>query len=165
MLDEPNLDHLVALFDTTAIRRALIEAHRLGIEVGEQRERDRILQAVSGAPQAARAAASETPSNIVSTTSAENASTREDDQEKAPRAPRGLTRELVMLVLEDAPGSTTSEIQKRAVALDQRVSEKTVYNELNRERGRLYRQSADRWSMIPTITTATVGVEEEDILR
>ena len=53
---------------------------------------------------------------------------------RVKRAPRGLTREVLARVFAENPkGLTMEATQDAAVALDERISRKTVYNEMYRE--------------------------------
>lgn len=134
--DHP-LDRLIATFDPAVFQRALLEAYRIGKADGEAEVRANLMKVLA-------------PANLTIVTPAENRSLAEADEagESTERAPRGLTRQVVAAILDQEPGLTMPEIQKRAVLMDSRVSEKTVYNEINREKGKLYQQNLGRWRLV-----------------
>lgn len=72
----------------------------------------------------------------------------EDDESPGQRAPRGLTREVVTKFLKERPGLAMLDLQRLAVEFDARLSPKTVYNEVNREKDKLYRLVLGRWYLV-----------------
>lgn len=147
MADNPNIDDLALAFDAGAFRRALEEAYRRGEEAGvakgEAVMRSRLEALLHGG---APAKPTREPVDQAATGKAKD--TAEEGGETASRAPRGLTREVIMMILSDKAEQTTDQIQSQAVAFDERLSSKTVYNELIRERDKLYRQTLGKWSLI-----------------
>jgi hypothetical protein len=143
MASDHPLDRLIAAFDPNVFQRALLEAYNLGKDDGAAEVRANLMKVLA-------------PDNLQVTTPAQNRAEMEprpsegaeDSEGSAPRAPRGLTREVVSLILETEPGLLMPEIQKKAVEIDARVSGKTVYNEINREKGKLYQQHLGRWRLI-----------------
>ena len=148
MQDPTALDDLIAQFDPTAFQRALAEAYRRGVAAGEIAARDKVLAVL--APSASRPTGATIPSvpEGLSHPSPGRSEDRDIDEENAKRAPRGLTREVITLVLGDEPGLEINDLQAKVVAFDERVSPKTVYNEVNREKGRLYRERFGKWFLI-----------------
>jgi len=135
-MNQSRIEDLIESLDVTVIRRAIETAYNRGFEDGEAAFRD----AVSSIRVSARQEKGhESPP-------ARQAPSR--DPEGAKRAPRGLTRAVIIKVLRNNGGMSMTAIQERAVAEDEQVSAKTVYNELKRERGKLYREIAGRWSLM-----------------
>ena len=124
MPDRSDLEDLVASFNAEAFRAALEEAFRRG----QAATRNEILHTLGATP-------------MIEPRGSETG----DD---AARAPRGLTREVVTDVLRGNDPMTTQEVQELAQMVDDRVLPKTVYNELNRERGKRYTYAMGRWSLI-----------------
>jgi hypothetical protein len=126
MSHDPHLEDLLASFSEASWRRALHEAYRRG----QDAMRREILATLQ----------SEIPSQAAD----------QVDDDDGGRAPRGLAREVIQMILQEHPNIGTGLVQEQAITLDRRLSPKTVYNELNREKGRLYRLNLGRWSLIPT---------------
>lgn len=151
----PNLDDLIAKFGVDALRPLLLEAYRRGENAAESRLRATVLQALGApvpfvspdGPQVRAPAAPDAQPVILGD--------EDDADDSTPRAPRGLTREVVTMLLEDRPGLPTLELQEGAVMFDSRLSAKTVYNELNREKGVRYRLALGRWYLIDQPDRAT----------
>lgn len=112
--------------------RGLVEE---AFRAGQASERQRVLAAIGGEARVPDAV----PAMIVSPDLSKTYDT-------GRRAPRGLTKEVVMLVLGKHPaGLPLDVIQGLVVAHDRRVAEKTVYNELMRGRNEEYRIRDGRW--------------------
>ena len=126
MSHDPQLEDLLASFSEASWHRALREAYRRG----QDAMRREILAALQ----------SEVPSDTAG----------QVDDDDGGRAPRGLAREVIQMILHEHPNIGTGLVQEQAITLDRRLSPKTVYNELNREKGRLYRLHLGRWSLIHT---------------
>ncbi|MDP2011803.1 MAG: hypothetical protein Q8K11_16645 [Phenylobacterium sp.] len=88
----------------------------------------------------------------------------EDGDDGQSRAPRGLAREVIGMILSERGALSTSDLQRLGSELDARVSPKTVYNELNRGKDRLYRLSMGRWSLIHAGGNAPTHNDLEDWL-
>lgn len=130
MSHEPDLEDLLSSVSVDAFRAALQEAYRRGEE--SMRRKMLLALGVHGAE--------------IHSTHFDAAS--EDDDDAQSRAPRGLAREVIATVLGQRGALATADLQRIASKVDPRVSPKTVYNELNRGRDKLYRLSMGRWNMI-----------------
>lgn len=133
MTYSPRVADLTEAFDTTAIQRALEIAYARGFQDGKDAFKKAVLNMDAPAPEAGGAESVADDSNP------------EDD---GKRAPRGLTRAVITHLLKLKGAMTMADIQREAVALDRRVSPKTVYNELRREDGQVYRYRNDLWSLV-----------------
>lgn len=155
MSNDPSIDDLLAPFSQDALRAALQEAFRRG----EDSMRTKLLflldAQLPSTTVPATAPAGQPESEVFSDAA-------DDEADAHARAPRGLAREVIDLILRSGPPLSTSDIQKLAAELDQRVSSKTVYNELNRGRDKLYRLSMGRWSMINPAGSAAPRDEMRD---
>jgi len=153
-MNASRIDDLIATLDATAIRRAVETAYNRGFQDGEAAFK-RAVNGLTVAP--AQSKAGESPP-------VPQTSPRESDGAK--RAPRGLTRAVIFKILRANPTLSMTDIQERAVAEDAQVSGKTVYNELKRERGKLYREFGGMWSLIEGRSAEPVGfpsiAKEED---
>lgn len=169
MAPQPDLSDLIATIDADAIKSALLEAYTRGVAAGRQQGQEALRASVLGA-------LGEGLAPTTATSTAETAGSVVPGSEPvAPRAPRGLTREVIFAILTTEPGLTTPVIQSQALLLDDRVSPKTVYNELNRERGVLYEEVLGRWSLIskkmeralstPDSSDNVNNMEDEDLLK
>ncbi|ODT62172.1 MAG: hypothetical protein ABS77_07585 [Phenylobacterium sp. SCN 69-14] len=139
MSHDPDIDDLLAPFGQDALRAALQEAFRRG----EESMRARMLS-VLGAPTAPPPKSTKSepaPGHMFP----DDASEETDAQ---ARAPRGLAREVIDMILRDSTPLPTNDIQRMAMDLDERISAKTIYNELNRGKDKLYRLSMGRWSLV-----------------
>lgn len=159
MTGTPDIRDLLAPFDLGAIERALLEAYRrgeaAGVAKGEALLRSRL--------ESVLASGSEAGPTVAGSPGPAAQAEVELEQDGGPsRAPRGLTREVITLILSIQDAQTTQQVQDQAVAMDARLSAKTVYNELNRERGKLYRHSLGRWSLIPQQIPLVQNEEEEN---
>lgn len=65
------------------------------------------------------------------------------------------------MILRSGSPMPTAEIQAMATHLDERITAKTVYNELNRGKDKLYRLSMGRWSLIALQGSAEARDEME----
>lgn len=65
--------------------------------------------------------------------------------ETQKRAPKGLLTQVVTQVLRETPGLTLTEIEARAVSRDDRISSRSIGNELRRLEGSHYRREDKRW--------------------
>lgn len=111
-----------------AIAIAVGEAFR----AGEASAKQKVLAAIGGGEQ--QPAMVTSPKQI------------SEPDEDVRRAPRGLTKEVVVGVLSQNPaGLALEQVQSAAVSTDRRVAEKTVYNELMRGRMHEYRLVEGRW--------------------
>lgn len=128
MSHDPHIDDLLSPFSEEALRQALQEAFRRG----QDAMRSEILATLQ--------------TNITLPSPAPAM----DGDDESVRAPRGLARQVIQMILHEGGEMITQSIQDRAVELDRRLSPKTIYNELNREKGRLYRLHLGRWSLIPS---------------
>lgn len=124
---------LVEALDVSAITRALENAYLRGFQDGKEAFRKAVLTI-----------AADTPADH----QAESRASGAEEFEDGKRAPRGLTRAVITGLLKQKGAMTMADIQSASVATDARVSPKTVYNELKREKDRLYRERNDLWSLI-----------------
>ncbi|MBS0363947.1 MAG: hypothetical protein JSR98_21450 [Proteobacteria bacterium] len=158
MSEEPDLHDLVAAFDLHAVWKALKEAYRRG----EEAERARVLKAIGAVPISSKVINGDTAAAAPAPAVGAAAMISDDEDDGAKRAPRGLTREVVTKILDqDLNGLTMADIQDRAVRMDNRLSAKTVYNELNREKGKLYVVAAGRWFLMPPSGASQVRPQPE----
>lgn len=132
MTYSPRIADLAEALDTTAIQRALETAYARGFQDGK------------AALKRAIEALDDTGNLPLPTDESAPLSGVEDGK----RAPRGLTRRTITALLKQKGGMRMPELQKAAAAADRRVLSKTVYNELIRERGKLYREQNDVWSLM-----------------
>jgi hypothetical protein len=140
---EHDLDDLLAPFREQEFRRALEAAFARGKACGIAEERT----AVRARILLAMGDEGPTPALQESGASFERGATsrEEEAEDRARRAPKGLTREVVRLVLSDGTdGHTLQEVQQLSQMMDHRVSSKTVYNELIQHPDD-YRRFEDRW--------------------
>jgi hypothetical protein len=117
-----------------AIARAMDEAIERAFAEGEQRAAHKVWSAVAAALPATAglsrpddAATDEHGAEPLADTSG-----AVEVADKAKRAPKGLTDIILRQVLSTGIGLPMEEVQRRAVALDSRISPKTVYNSLYR---------------------------------
>lgn len=152
MSHDPNIDDLLAPFGQDVLRSALREAYRRG----EESMRARLLSVLGAPPNASTPTPQKTlpPGHMAPDDIA-------DETEAQARAPRGLAREVIEMILRDGPSLPTQDIQRAATDLDERISAKTVYNELNRGKDKLYRLSMGRWSLINPTANAPSREEME----
>jgi hypothetical protein len=67
---------------------------------------------------------------------------------RAKRAPKGLTKRVLRKVFEDNPkGLKMEAVQEAAVAFDNRISPKTVYNDLYRRTDAYFRDDGGLWHL------------------
>lgn len=68
------------------------------------------------------------------------------------RAPKGLTDAVLKKVFEQHPeGLVMEAVQEAAMAIDDRISAKTVYNTLYRETKTYFKDDFGRWQPIPQV--------------
>lgn len=132
MTYSPRIADLAEALDTTAIHRALESAYARGFQDGKAALK-RAIEALDDAGNLALPVGESPAMGAV---------------EDGKRAPRGLTRRTITALLKKNGGMKMPDLQKAAAAADTRVLGKTVYNELIRERGRLYREQNDVWSLM-----------------
>lgn len=149
MSHDPNIEDLIAPFGADALREALREAFRRG----EESMRTKMLSVLDAAPQAATSHGAPSPPSPEAQPA--------DDVGGGTRAPRGLAREVIDMILRSGSPMPTAEIQAMATHLDERITAKTVYNELNRGKDKLYRLSMGRWSLIALQGSAEARDEME----
>ncbi len=117
--------------------RRLIEAYRRGLRDGASMTREKILRAASD------------PDLIVPAVTVEQlgTSTAETNRNSTPqgRVAHGTVRPLVQRVLKENPGMTKSETARKVAAIDQRIAQASVGNELNRNKDTLYRCVDGNW--------------------
>ncbi|HWV13206.1 MAG TPA: hypothetical protein VN110_07900 [Sphingobium sp.] len=112
------------------MRKAVEDAYQRGLRDGRSEVRTKVLAALGGPVEAVP----------------EEAPTERFIAAPRRRAPRGLTEAVLSRVLDDTIALPLEEVQRRAVSLDRRVSEKTIYNELNR-REQFFRDHNGRWRL------------------
>jgi hypothetical protein len=134
-----------------ASSKALEEAYRRGHRAGCAETRERILKAMG---------VSETALNLDGTLKR-----LEREDREATRVERGTVRNAVQQVLSGIPaGLTIVEIGRLATAIDARIAESSIANELRRNKGKLYRRRNGRWSKIEeeVLEADTAGIAEDD---
>jgi hypothetical protein len=154
MAEDFDIDDLVAdAVGAAGVRLGALldEVVRRAYAAGQAAERQRVVEMINSrewiaAPDAVAAHVEPRPAFIPEPKPPNDPLPPADSQR---RAPRGLTREVLDLVLTESPqGLPLDELQRQVVEIDSRVSPKTVYNELMRGRGKKYRSSLGRWHLI-----------------
>ncbi|MFN3858822.1 MAG: hypothetical protein ACK4RV_13850 [Caulobacter sp.] len=153
MAAPPSLLDLLAPYDPAAIKAAIEAAYALGksegLVEGQAAERGRIKQLLEGAPPTFVS-----PPRVIQ----QELEIPRGSPAPAKRAPKGLTQQIVDLIIESQPGLTAKEIAHQAVLLDGRISSKTVYNTLlGQDR---YIQRGEGWHFANVGIPAIGGSEE-----
>jgi hypothetical protein len=121
---------------------------RAAFAAGRKAERQDMLKRLSSDPTEDDSAVSGPPSTepdrfIPTTEEIEEAAAR-----VARRAPRGLTAYVLRMVFEANPdGLTMNQAQNEAVAMDNRISRKSVYNTLYRETDTYLKDEKGLWHL------------------
>lgn len=139
MAQTPRLTDLLSGLDLSAVQRAVEEAYQRGLADGKAAVQEAVLKAVSSLAGAADPEMDSLKPSF---------SGDEDGAVSSQRAPRGLTRTAIFTLLKVRGAMKMSELQTLAVHWDSRISPKTVYNELKREHGTLYREVNEMWSLL-----------------
>lgn len=131
MSADPKLDEIIAPL-IEAIQRAMEQVKATSFAAGRDAALAAVMSSVQQITPAASVAAEPTPPP----------SDNGEQQEPARRAPRGLVDVVLEDVLKASPGMTQSEVEDAVVAVDDRISRKTVYNTLRRyeNSGRKFRR-------------------------
>ncbi len=113
------------------MREQIAEAYRRGYFAGAADTRDRILKAASTTDAKPELQGPLLPSS---------------EGDAPSRVERGAVRIAVRRVMSARPGLSTTEVAKRVVEFDPRITAPgSVSNELNRNKGKLYEQRGTLW--------------------
>jgi len=134
------------VYDPTALSGKLLADFEAALKGAyEQGVRDGIARIVAAA-QAPLDGAVPAPSQI-----GQSVARADENVEIAPKAPRGTVPIVVQAMLKDHPGKTIYEYERLYKRYDDRISDKSVGNELRRFEGEKYERDAPnghRWFLI-----------------
>jgi hypothetical protein len=135
MADATNLNDILS-----RLKGLVEDAFQRGYKQGAADMRESIMRAASVGPESVSQPA---PARTVSAAHKPTVDMRYSD-----RAPRGLVGKLIDKVLVEHPGLPIFRIEKRVIAMDERVAVKSIGNELRRLKGKKYRQDGRIWFLI-----------------
>ncbi len=84
--------------------------------------------------------------------------------EAGSRAPRGLLPQVMAQAMASGEGMTEQEIVDAVVAIDQRVSPRSIGGQLRRFRGTIYRQEGRRWFLLEGKSAGAASATPADLI-